>query len=454
MKKYQWLVLCVVLALGGCKVKGDVLATYKEGRITRGEFYDWIEAKRLNKGEILKSKKYQESKLRMMAIDRLCVAEARKEGLDKSPELKALAEKAEEAQLMDLLYQREIKENTKFSEPAVRIRQIFIKTRDPKQEKGKKPSDAETKKERETAVEKARELIAQIEKGAKFEDLAKQHSADFSKKNGGDIGYILYDMMPAEFSKAAFSLKEGEYTKEPVILDNGVYILLAEEKEDLSEKQIRKLKDKNQSTMLLNRFFAKASKDYVDKLMQAEDVVKTLEKATSKNPKDIIFKIGDRAFIVEELNKRLVSQTGKKPAEPLTDEKKKAAAENFLKMELLRRVAVAKGFDKDEEYLKKASIGADAILAGEYMKKIGAGNLTVTEKEITDEYNENKDKRYYSYVKKGNDREKVIEPLAKVRDKIKEMLENKKRSEALKNWKDDILGSNEFAIDMKKLEGE
>ncbi|TAL39420.1 MAG: hypothetical protein EPN93_01270 [Spirochaetes bacterium] len=123
-------------------------------------------------------------------------------------------------------------------------------------------------------------------------------------------------------------------------------------------------------------------------------------------------------------------------------------------MELLRRVAVAKGFDKDEEYLKKASIGADAILAGEYMKKIGAGNLTVTEKEITDEYNENKDKRYYSYVKKGNDREKVIEPLAKVRDKIKEMLENKKRSEALKNWKDDILGSNEFAIDMKKLEGE
>jgi peptidyl-prolyl cis-trans isomerase C len=455
MKKLLYCALGVFLAMSmGCKGKGDVLATYKNGQITRGEFYEWIEAKHLNKAEILKSKKYQENKLRMMAIDRLCVIEARKEGLDQTEEFKLLAERAEEGQLMDLLYQKEIRENSKFSEPAVRVRQIFLKFKDPKQDKGKKPGDADVKKERDAAIENAKELIAQLEKGAKFDELAKQHSADFSKKNGGDIGFVLYDMMPPDFSKAAFALKEGEYTKEPVVLENGVYILKSEEKDELTEKQIRKLKDKNQASMLLNRFYAKASKEYVDQLMQADDVAKYPDKAVSKNPRDVIFKIGDRSFTVEDLNKRVQQQSGKKGGEPMTDEKKKTIADNYMKMELLRRMAIAKGYDKDEEYLSKASISRDAILAGEYIKKIGTVNITVSEKEILEEYNENKDKRYYTYVKKGNDREKVVEPLAKVREKIKEMIENRKRSDILKKWKDDILGANEFAADMKKFEGE
>ncbi len=455
MKKLLWIALGAFLALGaGCKGKGDVLATYKNGQITRGEFYEWLEAKRLNRAEILKSKKYQENKLRMMAIDRLCVVEAKKEGLDKTEEFRLLTEKAEEGQLMDLLYQKEIRENSKFSEPAVRVRQIFLKFKDPKQDKAKKPADADAKKERDAVIESAKEIIAQLDKGAKFDEMARQHSADFSKKNGGDIGFILYDMMPQEFSKAAFALNEGEYTKEPVVLDNGVYVIKSEEKDELTEKQIKKLKDKNQASMLLNRFYAKASKEYVDRLMQADDVARSFDKALSKNPREVIFKIGDRSFTVEDLNKRIQLQSGKKGGEPMTDDKKKAIAENYLKMELLRRVAVEKGFDRDEEYLTRAAISRDAILAGEYIKKIGSGNIAVSEKEIVDEYIENKDKRYYTYAKKGNDREKIVEPLAKVREKIKEMIENRKRTEVLKKWKDDILSANEFAIDIKKFEGE
>lgn len=56
---------------------------------------------------------------------------------------------------------------------------------------------------------KAEEVLKKAQKGAKFEDLAKQYSEDTSKDKGGDLGWIVEKQTVPEFEKAAFSLPKG-----------------------------------------------------------------------------------------------------------------------------------------------------------------------------------------------------------------------------------------------------
>jgi len=75
----------------------------------------------------------------------------------------------------------------------------------------------------------AKDILARIEKGEKFEDLAKQYSLDGSKDYGGDLGYFTAPEMVPEFSKAAFALKTGE-TSQPVKTDFGWHIIRLEDR--------------------------------------------------------------------------------------------------------------------------------------------------------------------------------------------------------------------------------
>ena len=75
------------------------------------------------------------------------------------------------------------------------------------------------------ATEKeATDIEAKLKGGAKFEDLAKQYSLDGSKDYGGDLGYFTAPEMVAEFSKAAFSLKQGEISA-PVKTEYGWHVI-------------------------------------------------------------------------------------------------------------------------------------------------------------------------------------------------------------------------------------
>lgn len=74
--------------------------------------------------------------------------------------------------------------------------------------------------------EEAKQAIKDLNDGAKFEDLVKQRSADTaSAANGGDLGWFAEEDMLPEFSKAAFALKPGTYTKEPVKTRFGYHVI-------------------------------------------------------------------------------------------------------------------------------------------------------------------------------------------------------------------------------------
>jgi peptidyl-prolyl cis-trans isomerase C len=75
----------------------------------------------------------------------------------------------------------------------------------------------------------AKDVLARLTKGEKFEDIAKQVSLDGSKDYGGDLGYFSAEEMVPEFSKAAFALKIGEISP-PVKTDYGWHVIKLEDR--------------------------------------------------------------------------------------------------------------------------------------------------------------------------------------------------------------------------------
>ncbi len=74
---------------------------------------------------------------------------------------------------------------------------------------------------------KAKEIIAQLGKGAKFADLAAKNSSDpGSKDQGGDLGCEPKGTFVPPFEAAMMRLKAGEYTKTPAKSEFGYHVIL------------------------------------------------------------------------------------------------------------------------------------------------------------------------------------------------------------------------------------
>ncbi len=78
--------------------------------------------------------------------------------------------------------------------------------------------------------DEAKKIIAELDKGADFTELAKKYSTGPTGKDGGDLGYFTKGDMVAEFSDAAFKLKPGEYTKKPVKSSFGWHVIKLEDR--------------------------------------------------------------------------------------------------------------------------------------------------------------------------------------------------------------------------------
>lgn len=77
---------------------------------------------------------------------------------------------------------------------------------------------------------KAEEVIAELEKGTDFAELAKKRSLDPSNRDGGDLGYFGDDQMVPAFTKAAFALDPGKFSKSPVQTQFGWHIIKVEDR--------------------------------------------------------------------------------------------------------------------------------------------------------------------------------------------------------------------------------
>ncbi|HOD15794.1 MAG: peptidylprolyl isomerase [Spirochaetes bacterium] len=454
------IVAAVAFSAASCKRAGDVLATYNGGTITRGEFYDWMDARRMAKDAILKKKQQQKTHLERFAVERFVVREAVKAGFDKKEDFQFLRKLATRNFYSQYLG-RQMSSEGSFSEKAVKASIIKFAVKNFKivQNRREKLTPAELETALKEKEDKARTVIKELDGGLAFDEAAKKYSDDFSKRKGGDIGFVLEGMRGQDFSKAVFAVKSGTYTKEPVRVGNAVYIIKAEESVEINEDNIDDvIEDKAQQAGMKRRLTYNAALRLQEKLIKAKDVENNTETVVLTNPAAIVYRLGKTEFTVADLNKLIDFVMSKRKMMGRSDMKvedkmRRELAKKILREDVMMREAVKRGIDKEEKFVKELKIFLDYNLSSTYESDVILGGITVTPQDVQDYYNKNKDRMYTRTSNEGGKNVKKVIPFAEVRPSIERRLHDIKRSDKRKSWVEELLSSNKFKIDDDELEG-
>jgi peptidyl-prolyl cis-trans isomerase C len=159
--------------------------------------------------------------------------EAAKRGLDATDDYKAQMELARQTILIRELFADYQKNNPVTDAEVEAEYDKFVASNGGKEYKA-----------RHILVEKeedAKKIIADLKKGAKFEDLAKKMSKDpGSGANGGDLDWATASSYVPEFAQAMVKLKKGETTQTPVKSQFGYHVIRVD---DIREAQLPKLEE-------------------------------------------------------------------------------------------------------------------------------------------------------------------------------------------------------------------
>jgi peptidyl-prolyl cis-trans isomerase D len=125
-----------------------------------------------------------------------------------------------------------------------------------------------TDAEVEEVKKRAEDVLKQVKKGGKFEELAKKYSEDpGSKDKGGDLSWISQGQTVPEFEKTAFSLSPGQVS-DLVKTQYGFHIIKVLEKETAHTKPFDEVKDSLRAPLLLSQA-DKVASDTADQLSAA-----------------------------------------------------------------------------------------------------------------------------------------------------------------------------------------
>ena len=157
-----------------------------------------------------------------------------KKGLDKKPEVKTQIELAGQAVIIRA-YLQDFVANNAVTDAEVRKTYDEMKSRLGNTEYNVRHILVEDEAN-------ARALIAKLDKGEKFEDLAKANSKDpGSKDKGGELGWSNPGMYVPAFSEAMVKLKKGETTSEPVKSNFGYHIIRLDDTRQLEAPDFEQL---------------------------------------------------------------------------------------------------------------------------------------------------------------------------------------------------------------------
>jgi peptidyl-prolyl cis-trans isomerase C len=146
----------------------------------------------------------------------------RKDKLADDPEVKQRVARAEDRAIQEV-YVNRVVEKAATDQILHKQYEQFVKEHPPKEEVSARHILL-------AKEEDAKAVIAELNKGADFATLAKERSTDPAKDTGGDLGYFSRGDMVPEFADAAFKLKKGEYTKEPVKTQFGWHVIKVEDR--------------------------------------------------------------------------------------------------------------------------------------------------------------------------------------------------------------------------------
>jgi peptidyl-prolyl cis-trans isomerase C len=179
--------------------------------------------------ELVKQGQKDTPETRKMVKDQLIqrevlLQEAAKRGIPDRPEVKFQIEVQRQNALMQALIRDEIDKNP-ISDAQIRA----------EYDKQKKAMGDKEYRARHILVENeadAKDIIEQLNKGAKFEDLAKKSKDPGSAANGGDLDWAAPDAYVKPFSEALVKLNKGQVTATPVKTQFGWHVIRLDDVRD------------------------------------------------------------------------------------------------------------------------------------------------------------------------------------------------------------------------------
>jgi peptidyl-prolyl cis-trans isomerase C len=125
--------------------------------------------------------------------------------------------------------------------------------------------------------ESAKKLVTELDGGADFSALAKEHSTGPSGKSGGELGWFSPKQMVAPFSEAAARLEKGSHTKEPVKTQFGWHIIILDDVRESTPPDFEQMKPQLQSFVQKQRV-----QNYISGLRQGASIEMTAAPAATE----------------------------------------------------------------------------------------------------------------------------------------------------------------------------
>lgn len=129
--------------------------------------------------------------------------------------------------------------------------------------------------------EEAKAIIADLDAGKDFIELAKAKSTDPNKSEGGDLGYFTKGRMVPEFEEAAFAMEKGSYSKTPVKTQFGFHVIKVEDKRDAAPPPYEAVAQQVRQLVMRDKYLAIIEK------AKAEQKVEILDEALRKGYEDV-----------------------------------------------------------------------------------------------------------------------------------------------------------------------
>jgi peptidyl-prolyl cis-trans isomerase C len=238
-----------ILKMGGEEIKNSEVTDIWKGLFPAGTAPDFNNF----------DENIRQNVLRGLVSERLIYAEAIKAGYDKNEEVKKRIADMQKQVVMQAFMEQKAKDLVTDDQ----LRAAYNE----KIAAGKGQEEVKARHILVSSEEDANKLYDQLKKGADFEKLAKEKSADKgSGGNGGELGWFTKDKMVPEFANAAFKLKKGDIST-PVKSEFGWHIIKLEDRRPVQMPTFDETKD-----TLRNELANKAVQNYVEALLKKADI--------------------------------------------------------------------------------------------------------------------------------------------------------------------------------------
>ncbi|GJJ01942.1 MULTISPECIES: peptidylprolyl isomerase [unclassified Duganella] len=148
------------------------------------------------------------------------IQEADKQGFGTKAEVKAAIENARQSIIINAMLADYVKKNP--------VKDTEIKAEYDKYKAAMGEKEYHSRHILVATEQEAKDIIAKLKAGGKFEELAKV-SKDGSANNGGDLGWMTPGKLVKPFADAMVALKNGEITQTPVKTEFGFHVIKLEE---------------------------------------------------------------------------------------------------------------------------------------------------------------------------------------------------------------------------------